>query len=264
MLGWIVAVFTKLFSFIGSIYNSLACIISWLLTLLYKRLRRGRLRRVLSFKRGAKSCFVSIPKFKTTILQKERDASLYDEIVLLLQLNSLLTGAGISIKTGVNEVDVVCDEIQIGGPVSNKFTNRYFRRYLKNIVWIITPEHLEQYYADPNLKGLDYSFIKVSKAKATKEGFQFGGKFYPYVPGKKGLAVLIKIIDKSGTTPRTIHLLFGAGENGTAGAVTYFINHYADIYKIKKSSPYIGVFEVDSNGAPMEKINWLESRDYLR
>lgn len=227
-----------------------------------KRLRRWRLRRVLLFKPGVKSCYISVPKFKATVLLKERDAAIYEEVALLLNIGSLLTNAGISIITEVDEKDIIYDEIQIGGPVSNKYTNRYFRRYLKGITWIATEDHLKRYLTDNYLNSFDYSFIET--ARGQKEGFRIGKKFFPYTPNKKGLAILIKIIDKSGATPRAIHLLFGSGTNGTMGAVTYFVNHYTDIYKKNKSRPYIGVFEVDGSGAQVGEIEWFECSNYFR
>ncbi len=87
---------------------------------------------------------------------------------------------------------------------------------------------------------------------------------FPIYQVKKGLAILIKIVDRSGTTPKAIHLLFGAGANGTMGAVTYFVNHYTDIYKKNRSRPYIGVFEVDGSGARVGKIEWFECSEYFR
>lgn len=258
----IINISAKVVGFLGDIRTILAAVLSFFSMSLRKRTIRRRLRRVLSFKRQTKSCFVSVPKFKATILLKERNVAIYDEVALLLRVNSLLTSAGISIITETDEKDIVYDEIQIGGPVSNKFTNRYFKRYLKGITWAVTDNHLKRYRADKNLHDFDYDFI--GEAEDKKEGFKIGERFFPYTPGKKGLAVIIKIIDKYGAIPRTIHLLFGAGTNGTLGAVTFFVNHYTDIYKKNKSRPYIGVFEVDGNGAQVGEIEWFECNDYFR
>ena len=253
---------SKIVDFICNIWPILMLILPFFSMHLHKRVKRWYLKCVLSFRKRAKVCFIAIPKFKSTILRKDRDVAIYDEVALLLHINSLLADAGISIITESNESDIVYDEIQIGGPVTNKFTNRYFKRYLKEITWIVTGAHYERYLADANLNGLDYSFIE--KARNKEEGFRFGAKFFSYVPNQKGLAILIKIVDKSGASPRTIHLLFGAGANGTIGAVSFFVNHYADIYKKMGSQPYIGVFAVNGSGAQIEEIEWLDCCDYFR
>jgi len=248
--------------FFSNIWQILTLVLPFFSVSLHKRIKRWRLKRVLSFKKRTKVCFIAIPKFKSTILRKERNVAIYDEVALMLQINSLLSDAGISIITETDEKDIVYEEIQIGGPVTNKFTNRYFKRYLKNITWIVTGAHYERYRADVDLNGFDYSFIE--KARDKKEGFRFGTKFLSYSPNQKGLAILIKLVDKSEASSRIIHLLFGAGTNGTMGAVSFFVNHYADIYKKMGSRPYIGVFAVDSSGAQIEDIEWLDCRDYFR
>ena len=210
---------------------------------------------------GCPRVYVSVPKFKSHILDKERDSALWDELDLLLDINTLLAKANIETTTMVDELSIESDEIQIGGPVSNVFTNRYINRFFKEFQWIVTEEHLERYMADDNLKKLNYSFINAD-AEA-KEGFKVGDSFYEYVPGKKGWAIIAKIIDDTGIEPRTIHLLFGCGTNGTIGAVKYFKSSFPKIYRKNKQNPYIGIIEVDGQGGLVGNISWLDTKDIL-
>lgn len=258
------------FSLLNLLRNIFECvantwfIVTIIFALVTKRLnkirKQHRLKQVLSFKRNSKKYFISIPKFKCVILNKERDIAIFDEASLLLDVSGLLSQIGMQRVDFVDEKDILCDEIQIGGPVSNKFTNRYFKRYLKGIRWVVTTAHLNRYKADPNLKELNYDFIETSKDG--KEGFKIGNRFYEYIPQREGWAILVKLIDKSGESPRTIHLLFGCGTNGTIGAVTYFINHYSDIYKKKKSNPYMYIFDVNGEGVKGKQEFWIELEKY--
>lgn len=240
--------------FIGTIITALVT------NRLNKARRKYHLKQVLSFQRNSQKYFISIPKFKNVILNRERNIAIFDEVSLLLGVSGLLYQAGMQRVDVVNEKDILFDEIQIGGPVSNKFTNRYFRQYLKGIRWIVTKAHLNRYKADPNLKELNYDFIEISKDG--KEGFKIGSQFFEYIPQKEGWAILIKFIDKSGASPRTIHLLFGCGTNGTIGAVTYFINHYSDIYKKKKSDSYMYIFDVNGEGVKGKQEFWIDLEEY--
>ncbi len=182
-LGNIWTIFAVIFDFLDNISPILTAILGFFSVSLWKRIKRWRLKRVLSFGRMSKACFISTPKLKSIILNKERDVAIFDEVALLLHVNSILADIGISIITESDEKDIVYDEIQIGGPVSNKFTNRYFKRYLKGITWIVTEDHLERYLSDKNLNTFDYSFVKTTKNKV--EGFKVGKKFFPYIPSKK-------------------------------------------------------------------------------
>lgn len=203
--------------------------------------------------------FISVPKFRGEILKRERDLVLFNEVALLLDINAFLSSIGIELETNVDELDVANNEIQIGGPVSNRFTNRYVNYYLKNFKWVVTKAHLDRYRADDNLKLLNYDFIVTSDDG--KEGFWLGNDFYEYIPDKKGWAFIIKIVDR--TNKRVIHLLFGCGANGTVGAVKFFVGHHDQIYRRNKNCPYIGVFEVDKKGVKTGEVTWLEVQDYL-
>lgn len=253
----------NVFEFTADVWFIVSIITALVTNRLNKIRKQHHLRQVLSFQRNSKKYFLSIPKFNSVILNKERNVAIFDEVSLMLDVSGLLSQAGMQRVDLVDEIDILCDEIQIGGPVSNKFTNRYFRQYLKGIRWVVTKAHLTRYKADPNLKELNddlNDFIETSEDG--KEGFKIGNRFYEYIPQRKGWAILVKLIDKSGESPRTIHLLFGCGTNGTIGAVTYFINHYSDIYKKKKSNPYMYIFDVNGEGVKGKQEFWIELEKY--
>ncbi len=221
------------------------------------------LKKVLCFKTYPPKCFVSIPKFKSKILDRKRDVVILDEIHLMYNISFLLNKIGVTILFN-NEKNVLYDEIHIGGPVSNEYVNHYFNLYLKNIKWIVTNEHLNKYKRDENLKKLNYEFIEVSDEG--NEGFLIDGTFYPYSKGGRGWGILIKItIDKNNSEiePKTIHLIFGCGTNGTIGAADYFVNHYTKIYKKNKKGKYFGIFQVDSDGKKIGKLIWLDIDKFL-
>lgn len=224
--------------------------------------KEHQIKSVLLLKRNPHTCFVSVPKFKTTILNRERDVAICDEVSLMLDVGTLLNSIDVLIAKDIGERDIMFDEIHIGGPVSNSWTNSRFNYYLDKIRWVVTQEHMDRYSADKNLKNLNYSFIEISSDG--KEGFLIGSNFYPYIPRVKGWAILVKIIDKTDITPKTVHLLFGCGTNGTVAAVDYFSHHYSKIYKKNRKRPYIGIFEVDGTGKKVGPISWLNVEDHSR
>lgn len=220
------------------------------------------LKQVLSLNKRSNSCFISIPKFSGVVHRYgAQDVSLYHEVKLLLSVNSLLGRVEATIKTDVEGREVIGDEIQIGGPLANDFTNRHFNRYLKNIKWLDTKEGIEGYNADKNLKPLDYRFVELSRDN--KRGFQIGERFYERTK-EQDWGVVVKIVDKSDVPTKTIHLLFGAGVQGEIAAVDYFTHHYSNIYKHNKSKSYIGIFEVNGRGDRMGETTWLDIENYMR
>lgn len=249
----------NVFEFVANIWFIITIISAIVTKRLITIRKRYHLKQVLSFQKNPKKCFVCIPKYRSVILNRERDIAIFDEVSLMLEINGILSKVGIQTVIPAYGKDDLCDEIQIGGPVSNEFTNRFFQQYLKGIKWIVTKAHLNRYKADPNLKELNYDFIETSKDG--KEGFKIGGKFYEYIPQKEGWAIIVKLIDKSSVSPKAIHLLFGCGTNGTIGAVSYFVNYYSDIYKNNKSHPYIGIFKVNGRGDKIGNISYLSDPD---
>ena len=109
--------------------------------------KKHQIKKVLLLQRTSDICFVSIPKFRNKILDRERDIVISNEVTLMIDICSLLKNVDISISSDPSGRDILCDEIQIGGPVSNEYTNLYFNYYLKNIKWIVTQEHLNRYCA---------------------------------------------------------------------------------------------------------------------
>lgn len=212
------------------------------------------------FPKRERTVFVSLPRFSGEVLSRKRDIMLSNEVSLLLDINAFLSSAGIELETDIDELDIPSSEVQIGGPVSNVYTNRYVRYYLKNFKWIVNQDHLDRYETDDNLRQLTFNFIETSTDG--REGFRLGETFYEYIPNEKGWALIIKIVDRE--NEKVIHLLFGCGANGTLGAVKRFISQYKQIYKKHKKRPYIGIFEVDGDGVGTQRdITWLKIQDYF-
>lgn len=147
---------------------------------------------------------------------------------LFLQVNGLLSSAGVELETDLESRDASCNEIQIAGPAVNRHCAQRINYYLKD-------------------------FFQMP-AKDGRPGFSVGGKFYN--AEESDWAVLIKIIDKSYLPSKTIHLLFGVRFGGTVAAVDYFTNHYSSIYRQNKSRPYIGVFAANERGEKTGPVEW--------
>ena len=220
--------------------------------------KKYHLRKVLSLD-SSKKCFASIPYFIGTVGSYERDVALCEELQLLVEVNAMLAGAGIEIETRFNDTDIGCGEIHIGGPAANEYTNRHFNYYLKNIRYMSPHERTN---TNKKHRRLNFDFTDI--IENTTAGWKIGDTLFPYVHNKRDCAVLIKLIDKSDVPYKTIHMLFGAGTIGTVGAVNYFTRHYSSIYRINRSRPYIGVFEVNDKGEKVSPVRWLDTRDFLK
>lgn len=243
----------------NALYSLLGAVIICFARLSYKWHKRRQLERILTIKKLRKSneYMISVPTFQEEILNKKRDVVIIDEMSFLVELVSLLNSVKVKTVFGNNLNSQNYDEIHIGGPVSNKYTNRYVNHLFKNFTWIVTKAHCSRYKQDKNLYALNYDFIEITKDG--KQGFKIGENFYEYVSGKKGWAIVAKMLINESSVPKTIHLLFGCGTNGTKGAVDYFIHNYNKIHKINHRKQYIGIFEVDGDGIQVGPMKWLET-----
>lgn len=220
------------------VFLNLQALIGFLVGIIfYKGLamrKQYHLRRMLSLS-GTSSgrCFVYIPIY---IKENDEVVNLHD-LQLFLNINSLLSNAGIKIETDFNGRDITFSEIQIAGPAVNKFCKRYIEYYLKDVKLLY-------------------------QLTDGKSGILIGDTFYN--AEESDWAVLIKIIDKSDIPAKTIHLLFGYALGGTIAAVDYFTNHYSSIYRYNKSRPYIGIFAVNGEGAKIGKIKWHDINRFLK
>ena len=195
--------------------------------------KQYHLRKMLSLNDSSKRCFVYIPAY---VKDNEEIVSVH-ELQLFLNINSLLSGAGIKIETDFNGRDITCGEIHIAGPCVDEFCKRHIDYYLKDF-------QVPYFSADG------------------RGGILIGDTFYS--GEESDWAVLIKIIDKSDIPSKTIHLLFGYGFGGAIAAVDYFTNHYSSIYRHNKSRPYIGVFAANQHGERIGQIQWHDIRRYLK
>lgn len=195
--------------------------------------KQYHLRKMLSLNGLSDKCFLYIP---TYIADNHKFIGVED-FQSFLDVNLLLSDAGIKIKTDLNERDITCGEIQIGGPCVNKFCNKHINYYLKDF-------QIPYYSSDGQW------------------GLLLGDTFYS--TEESDWAILVKIIDKSDIPSKSIHLLFGCGLGGSVAAVDYFTNHYSSIYQHNKSRPYIGVFAANERGERIGQIQWHDIRRFLK
>lgn len=230
--------------------------------LIYKKYKKVVLRSVLSFKREKNECDVSISMHRCLVLSREREMIISSEAKPFFELINLLNNAGI--KTNVLYTDKASelDEIHVGGPVSNRHTNRYFCQYIQNIQWLANASHVAQYKEDEHLQTFNFDYLCTSDSA---EGFNVDGKLYKYIKNQEGWAFVIRINLSEDASPKTIHLLFGCGTNGTIGAVNYFLRNYFSMWRRNIwRKDYIGVFKVDRDGNKIGKIEWLDAKKFIQ
>lgn len=223
--------------------------------------RKLKFKKILGLKRNKMVCNISVPTYKTEILSIKRDVVVEDEVNQLLRINQALGKIGVSSEVIVNNQSGF-DEIHIGGASVNAHTNRCFYKYLKNVKWQISKNREAGYKKYENRDGFNFDYILESLDG--REGFLINGKFYEFIPGKKGWAIIIKIVDDKDLVAKTVHLLFGCGSNGTVGAVNYFVDNNSKIYDVHKDGEYFGIFEVDKDGVKVGNVEWLDINDIFK
>ena len=225
---------------------------------------KGRhLKHLILSSKVSKTVSLSIPIFDCQIINGSKNVVIYDEMLLLLQIQQLLIQPGIKEFSVSNGLDTEDNEIIIGGPVSNKRANAIVKKYFRNFKCLVTEEHYARYKSYANLANMDYDFIEI--CAQSQEGFLINGKHYKYIHDEQGWAIVAKLIDNSSNVNHTITLLFGCGGNGTLGAVQYFTSHYTKIHKLYKDKPYFGIIKVDKGGnSAVSSISWLDLDDVLK
>ena len=250
----------NIIDYVSAVWVIGAFLAGLLARLSYEAWKKYKFKKVLSLSRNKAICGMSLPYYRTSILDVERDVLVADEVKQMIMVDQKLAEIGVEVKL-LQEDNEDYDEIHIGGPSVNAYTNRYFYKYLKNIRWKISADRREG-YLKYNRKGFKFDYILESEDG--KEGFVIGDRFYEFIPGQKGWALLVKIIDDKDIERKAIHLLFGAGANGTIGAVKYFSKDYTKIFDKWKDKEYFAIFEVNQNGVPMGDIEWLDIGDYFK
>ena len=226
----------------------------------YEAWKKYKFKKVLALSRNKAICGMSLPHYKTSILDVEREVLVSDEVKQLILVNQKLAGIGVEIKL-LQDDNEDYDEIHIGGPSVNAYTNRYFYKYLENIYWKISADR-KNGYLKYNRDGFKFDYILESEDG--KEGFVIDGRFYEFIPGQKSWALMIKIVDDKDIERKAIHLLFGTGANGTVGAVKYFSKQYTKIFDQCKGGEYFAIFEVSNNGESMGDIEWLDIKKHFK
>lgn len=227
----------------------------------YKKYRNFIFRLVLGFGKR-KECIVSLPAHHAKVLNRDRELIIKEEAQPCFKLVNHLNAAGIKVNFSQSEIESTNNEIHIGGPASNPHTNRYFCRYFQNIKWQATESHVALYKSDPTLRMFNFDYIQISED--TREGFLVDGKLLEYMRDKEGYAFIVRIHITDEDTPKTVHLLFGCGTNGTAGAINYFMRNYQSILQTKGAKKdYICSFKVDRFGNKTGKITWYDTERFI-
>ena len=175
----------------------------------YEAWKKYKFKKVLSLSRNRTTCGMSLPHYRMSILDVERDVLVADEVKQLILVNQKLAEIVVEVKL-LQDDNEDYDEIHIGGPSVNYYTNRYFYKYLSDIKWKISEERKNN-YLKYNRHGFKFNYILESEDG--KEGFIIDDRFYEFIPGQKSWALLIKIIDDKDIERKAIHLLFGTGAN---------------------------------------------------
>lgn len=211
-------------------------------------------KKILSVK--SKTCTITIPHFNVQIFNDVSNVLLLEESILQHQIIELCHKVRINTKIYSNELDIVGDEIHIGGPTTNTFVNSYFHTYFKNFKWLTTQEHFNR-YAKKISDQLHLSVIQINNSD-NKEGFLVNNDsdiFFERIENIQDVAVLVKMTSSDvNVGHKNIHMLFGVGRIGTKAAVNYFAKCYNELYKEHKGKHYFLVFLVSKKtGLPLDK-----------
>lgn len=131
----------------------------------------------------------------------------------------------------------VCDEIHIGGPLTNKAVNTYIITHLPGFKFYTQnyrKKRFEKYPINKHFIQYNDNAIGFELKKGQDEIFLEHSEYTDY-------AILIKLIpnDFCNTCSKTVHILFGGTDTGTLKAVEFFETYYKAIYKKFSSNHYI-------------------------
>ena len=91
----------------------------------YEAWKKYKFKKVLSLSRNKAICGMSLPHYRTSILDVERDVLVADEVKQLILVDQKLAEIGVEVQL-LQDDNEDYDEIHIGGPSVNAYTNRYF------------------------------------------------------------------------------------------------------------------------------------------
>jgi hypothetical protein len=236
-----------------------------LLTLIPKNLKKFAMRRVLMLKTDRRRCAVSLPVYRREVFGSRRELLFARETRPTFALNTMLTSCKVEpvlIPDAENTPGGLSplDEIHIGGPIANQYTNHYIKEYLPCLQMQTTETGLANARRESDISGwdMDFGFVRTVKDEAG-EGFVLDGEHYGYRHDQKGHAFVIRIKVPAGDKQKTVHLLFGTSTNATAAAVQYFVKSCPTAPRALGTGNYIGVFEVNGSGKRVGRIKWLKN-----
>lgn len=132
------------------------------------------------------------------------------------------------------------NEVNIGGFLTNKKVNAYFIKHFRNLKYIVNDNHKNRYSKYP----INHELIEYS---SDKTGFQIGNNIFLETNNTTDYAFVIKMkrSDFKDDNGKTVHILFGAGREGTVKASEYLTMYYKQIYNKYKNNHYFFALEVN-------------------
>lgn len=227
----------------------------------YHKYRRFTMQRLLRLRVSKDKCAVSLPTYRRHVFNHDQDLVLTREAVPCFSLGHLLSACSVEPRLIAADAAPSLDEIHIGGPLTNEYTNRYVRRYLPGLKWCATARNITNAHEESERMGnkMDLSFLEEVPAE-DQVGFRIDGKYYPYRMDQVGLAVLVRLNVAGADTAKTVHLLFGSSTVATVAAVRWFSEKsHRNLRCIFGKKDRIGIFKINEKGEKEGRIRWLDA-----
>lgn len=194
--------------------------------------------RVLMHKDKSKSVLITLPTPPPSGKDK-RESVLLADVELTMELVQQV-GEKHSFKMNLEQDDFIegayGSEIHYGTPSTSYFVSMYISLFIKNFKWRITEKNYKDFgfvkhngiLFDPEIREL----IKDDDENGW-QGFSFWEKEkYVFEYGKQDYAFLLRLNENSfPSSPRTVHVLFGIGEDGRRVALKYFLANLKHIHE---------------------------------
>ncbi|HDD44712.1 MAG TPA: hypothetical protein ENG63_07630 [Candidatus Desulfofervidus auxilii] len=209
---------TKLITILAGVISSLLAVFLVESYLIVKRkIHRRRLKKVLSF--HGQVCHIIAPIYHQELkngLIHYRDAYAFSH---LFELCHRLNVEGKLIPFHkISDVAEADDLIVVGGPLSNKITSNYLRKYCPGFQLIYEKEASE------------FKELPAAANVRYVTGFRCG-KHVLMANDDEEYGILVKITEKELDQERTVHIVFGYSGIGTGAAAYFLWKYYGKLFK---------------------------------
>ena len=189
-------------------------------------------------------CSISLPYYERNLYGYKVNVVIQQEAILQQKIVELLNIIKIQPLPFNNTSTAGYSEIHVGGPIANIRTSTYMHNFFPDLKWNVLPEHRNK-YNETDMKKIYEQVIRVNE---NKEGFSFGNEdkdFFEYKKDNKDCAILIKLTPNDLGMNKTVHLLFGGGNDGTSQAVNFFAENHSLLFKKFKNKHYFIIIPVN-------------------